>query len=131
MKKSKKILTALILSAIIKDLKPNNDTIPPVLNKGVLADTITDLETRLKNNPKENFDFNKMYQNNLRTSFMKDSSTGETMTGWVVIPSKENDTENFEKKSKLFIHKFYWDADNEFEFKQMELEIEELRKQYK
>ena len=28
---------------------------------------------------------------------MKDSSTGETMTGWVVIPSKENDPENFEK----------------------------------
>jgi hypothetical protein len=42
-----------------------------------------------------------------------------------------NYTENFEKKSKLFIHKFYWDQDNSFEFKQMELEIEELRKAYK
>ena len=87
----------VILSAITKDLKSNNDTIPPVLNKGVLADTISDLEAKLKNNPKENFDFNKMYQNNLRTSFMKDTSTGETMTGWVVIPSKENDPKNFEK----------------------------------
>ena len=87
----------IILSAITKNLKPNNDTIPPVLHKGVLAQTVTELEEKLKANPKENFDFNKMYQNNLRTSFMKDSSTGETMTGWVVIPSKKNDPGNFEK----------------------------------
>ena len=87
----------IILSAVTKELKPNNDTIPPVLNKGVLADTVTKLEEKLKANPKENFDFNKMYQNNLRASLMKDSSTGETMTGWVVIPSKKHDPENFEK----------------------------------
>ena len=87
----------IILSAVTKDLKSNNDTIPPVLNKGVLADTVTELEERLKTNPKENFDFNKMYQNNLRTSLMKDSYTGETMTGWVVIPSKKHDPKNFEK----------------------------------
>ena len=87
----------IILAAGAKDLKPNNDTIPPVLNKGVLAQTVTELETRLKDNPKENFDFNKMYQNNLRTEYLEDSSTGETMTGWVVIPSKINDPENFEK----------------------------------
>ena len=87
----------VILSAITKDLKPNNDNIPEVLNKGVLAQTVTELEERLKSNPKENFDFHKMYKNNLRTSMMEDTSTGETMTGWVVIPSKENDPENFEK----------------------------------
>ena len=74
-----------------------NFDIPEVLNKGVLAQTVTELEERLKSNPKENFDFHKMYKNNLRTSFMKDSSTGETMTGWVIIPSKINDPENFEK----------------------------------
>ena len=98
----------IILSAITKDLKENNDTIPPVLSKGVLAQTITELEEKLKANPKENFDFHKMYKNNLRTSFMKDSSTGETMTGWVIIPSKENDPENFEKnveKLKTLSHK--------------------------
>ena len=98
----------IILSAITKDLKPNNDTIPPVLNKGALAQTVTELEEKLKANPKENFDFNKMYQNNLRTSFMKDSATGETMTGWIVIPSEKNDPENFEKneeKLKTISHK--------------------------
>ena len=87
----------IILSAITKDLKSNNDNIPDVLNKGVLAQTVTDLEVRLKSNPKDNFDFHKMYKNNLRVSIMEDSSTSETMTGWVVIPSKENDPKNFEK----------------------------------
>jgi len=98
----------IILSAITKDLKPNNDTIPPVLNKGVLAQTVTELEEKLKANPKENFDFNKMYQNNLRASLMKDSSTGETMTGWVVIPSKKHDSKNFKQnveKLKTLSHK--------------------------
>ena len=98
----------VILAAVTKDLKANNDTIPPVLNKGVLAATVTELEERLKANPKENFDFNKMYQNNLRTNFMKDSDTGETMTGWVIIPSKTNDPVNFEKnveKLKTLSHK--------------------------
>jgi len=98
----------LILSAITKDLKPDNDALPPVLNKGVLADTVTELERILKNNPKENFDFNKMYQNNLRSYYLEDSVTGETMTGWVVIPSKSNDPENFEnnvEKLKTLSHK--------------------------
>ena len=98
----------VILAAVTKDLKANNDTIPPVLNKGVLAATVTELEERLKANPKENFDFNKMYQNNLRTNFMKDSDTGEIMTGWVIIPSKTNDPVNFEKnveKLKTLSHK--------------------------
>ncbi len=98
----------VILSAITKDLKANNDAIPPVLNKGILADTVSKLEEKLKRNSKENFDFNKMYQNNLRTNLMKDSNTRETMTGWVIIPSKTNDPENFEKnveKLKTLSHK--------------------------
>ena len=53
----------VILSAITKDLKPNNDNIPLILNKGVLADTVFELEERLKSNPKDVFDFNKVYQN--------------------------------------------------------------------
>ena len=76
----------VILAAVTKDLKSNNDTIPPALNKGVLAATVTELEERLKANPKENFDFNKMYQNNLRTNFMKDSETGET---WLEYYTKQ------------------------------------------
>ena len=69
---------------------------------GALANTLDFLRSQKEkyvvmtdSNIAVNFDFNKMYKNNLRTSMMEDSSTGETMTGWVVIPSKENDPENF------------------------------------
>ena len=34
----------LILNAITKDLKPDNDKIPPALNKGVLADCINEID---------------------------------------------------------------------------------------
>ena len=98
----------LILSAITKDLKPDNDVLPPVLNKGVLAQTVTDLELKLKENSKQNFDFNKMYQNNLCSYYLEDSSTGATMTGWIVIPSKANDPQNFKnnvEKLKTLSHK--------------------------
>ena len=88
----------LILNAITKDLKPDNDNIPPVLNKGVLADCIYEIAENTKNDPKYQFDLNKMYQNKLRAFYIDDieTDTGETATKWVVIPSKEHDPDNFE-----------------------------------
>lgn len=59
----KKTTAFLILSAITKDLDANNDNIPPVLNKGVLADCISEIEKNIKTNPKYQFDLNKMYKN--------------------------------------------------------------------
>ncbi len=97
----------VILASITKELKPDNDAIPPVLNKGVLANTIVELETRLKNNPKENFDFNKVYQNNLRTAITNIVSAHKGFTGWVVIPSMKNDAKKFNKnveKLKILSH---------------------------
>ena len=47
-----------------------------------------------------------------------------------MVVSYCNYTENFEKKSKLFIHKLYWDKNNDDELKQMEYEIEDLIKKY-
>ncbi len=87
----------LILSEVTKDLKQTNDSIPPVLNKGVLAQTIYELESILNQNPKESFNFNKMYANNLQAFYLDDTDTGETGTKWIIIPSKEHDSENFSK----------------------------------
>ena len=88
----------LILNAITKDLKPDNDKNPPVLNKGVLADCIYEIKQNTKNDPKYQFDLNKMYQNKLRAFYLDDTTTetGETATKWVIIPSKKHDPENFE-----------------------------------
>jgi len=98
----------LVLSAVTKDLKPNNDNILPILNKGALADCVADLCSNLKTDKNYQVDLNKMYQNKLRALYLEDTKTGETETKWVIIPSKKHDPENFEKnveKLKIFSHK--------------------------
>ena len=99
----------IILSAITKDLNPNNDKMPPVLNRGALAECVDELDAKLKENPKHCFDFNKMYSNKLQEFYLdSDINTGETDTKWVVIPSKAHDSDNFEKnidKLKTLSHR--------------------------
>ena len=92
-------MSLLILYAVTKDLKPDNDTIPPVLNKGVLADCIAELEKQTKEDPKYQFDLNKIYKNKLQSYYLDDTQTitGETSTKWVKIPSKSHDPEHFDE----------------------------------
>ena len=94
----KKTTALLILNAITKDLDSDNDNLPPVLNKGVLADCIAEIDENTKNDSKYQFNLNKMYKNKLRVFYTDDieTSTGETATKWVIIPSEEHDPENFE-----------------------------------
>ena len=104
-----KAICLMILSSITKDLKENNDTIPPNLDKGVLAQTIAEIEEELKKDRNYQFNFNKLYSNNLRLFYSNDveEATGESQTGWIMIPSYENDKENFEanvQKLKALSH---------------------------
>lgn len=85
----------LILSSVSKDLRPDNDKFPAVLNKGVLADSIAEIEDNLKIDNKYQFDFNKIYNDKMQALYLEDVSSGETDSKWVVIPSKEHDSENF------------------------------------
>ena len=110
----------LILNAITKDLKPDNDNIPQVLNKGVLADCIYEIDKNTKSDPKYQFDLNKMYQNKLRAFYLGDTKTdtGETDTKWVVIPSKYHDPKNFEtnvEKLKTLSYKTWCTKSNNAE----------------
>jgi len=96
------VMGLMVISALVKNLKPNNDNIPLILNKGVLADTIETVKDL------EQCNIEKTYQDKLKAYYFDDNNTGETKTGWVVIPSKKNDPENFEKnveKLKTFSHK--------------------------
>ena len=92
-------MSLLILDAITKDLKPYNDTIPPVLNKGVLADCIAELDKNTKEVPKYQFNLNKIYKTKLQSYYLDDTQTrpGETSTKWVKIPSKSHDPEHFDE----------------------------------
>ena len=85
----------LILSSVSKDLRPDNDKLPAVLNKGVLADSIAEIEDSLKIDNKYQFDFNKIYNDKMQALYLEDVKSGETDSKWVVIPSKEHDSENF------------------------------------
>ena len=108
---TKPVLSLIIFDSITKDVKPNNHEQPPLLNPGVLAQIVEQIETRLKEDKAYNFNFAKTYQNNLRMYEMgrdDDMDTGETETKWIKIPSKGNDPENFEKnvgKLKTLSHR--------------------------
>ena len=82
----------IILNGITKNLKQDNDNIPPALNKGILADTIYNFKQDIKINPKMSFDFNKAYMKNLRDFYLSETKDGTGETKWVVIPSKIKST---------------------------------------
>lgn len=98
----------LILSSIISKLGKKDDNVPPTLNKGVLAETVSETKDILSSDPKTSLNFLKVYQKNLRSYYMEDIKTNETETKWVKILSKVHDPENFEsnvEKLKALSHK--------------------------
>ena len=93
----------IILNGITKDLDPESATYPPVLNKGALADTITEIEN---NNTQINF--SKIYKNKLQSLAISGDKTCGDYTGWIEIPSRNHDFWHFKdnvKKLQTLSHK--------------------------
>ncbi len=92
-----------ILSAITKNLKMNNDNVPLDLNKKILSDCIAEIESKLKEQPKISFDFNKLYSQKLTSFYLQgEQNLSKDKTGWIIIPSKVQDYDNFKTNvSKL------------------------------
>ncbi len=89
-------LALIILSSIVKDLKTNNDKLPPVLNKRVLADSISDLNIILTSNKDTSFDFAKLYSARANNLYKSEIDNSELISsGWIKIPSLAHDRENF------------------------------------
>lgn len=101
-------ISFMILNGITKDLKPNEDTLPPVLNKGVLAQTVEEAQNKVVKDENLQFNFSKMYKINLQKKFLsKDDETNQNLNGWIVIPSKKQDKKNFNEnveKLKMLSH---------------------------
>ena len=90
-----------ILSAITKNLKKNNDNVPLDLNVQILSDCIAELEAKLKEQPKTTFDFYKLYSKKLASFYLKEEKNlSSNKTGWIVIPSKDQDNKNFRTNVK-------------------------------
>ena len=85
----------IALKSITKDLKTNNDKLPPDFSQTALMAALDLLNSELKTNPKYQFDFNKMYMSELKSSYIDNDETGETQTGWITIPSGSHDKANF------------------------------------
>ena len=98
----------MILQAITHDLKPKDDTLPPVLNKRILADTVEQTQRILTGNPKTPLDFAKYYCMNLKKFFLNEKQTlNKDLNGWIIIPSKQHDSRHFKKnveKLKVLSH---------------------------
>lgn len=100
----------LILKAISKNIKYNNDKIPPVLNKTVLKNCLSDLKKNIETDKKYLFDLNKVYETKLKEYYLGITDTEETSKKWIVIQSFARNPENFEnnvEKAKALSHD-YW-----------------------
>ena len=90
--------TLLILNDITRDLKPDNDNLPPMFNKAVFQNIIKEIREKLKENPKEQINFDKLYRENLKKYFFEEKSgLSANYTGWLVIESQKNNPEQFEE----------------------------------
>ena len=87
----------LIINSVTKGMKPNNEVLCPVFNKTILNKTLYDLKDTLQKDKKQQFDFGKLYKNNLREMYLENSKVGENESKWIIIPSKINDPEHFKE----------------------------------
>ena len=80
---------------------------PPVLIKSVSDATIDEIKKNINLNRNYQVNFYNMYQNNLLNHYLKEIADNN-YTGWIKIPSQENDSENFidnVNKLKALSHK--------------------------
>lgn len=90
----------LILDAVTKNMKSDNDKLLPVLNKKVLDECINEIEKNTKADSKFQFNLNKIYTTKLREFYLQNSQESIDEGKWIVIPSKEHDFANFDKNVK-------------------------------
>ena len=91
----------MILSSITSDLSKDTNHLPPILDKRVLADTIQKISENCKKDKNYNCNFNKQYRTNLSRGIMHTETNLDTsLSGWIVIPSKQKDPDNFEENVK-------------------------------
>ena len=86
-------LALIVLSSILKDIKPNNDKLPPILSKDVFRKTVEDLSKQLTENKDLQFNFKDIYNKNLKINLTNEHNPN--INGWIRIPSQSNDPQNF------------------------------------
>jgi len=91
----------MILSSITSTLDKSTNHLPPNLDKRILADTIYEITQNSKKDKNYNCNFDKLYRNKLFAgAIQEETNIDPTLSGWIVIPSKINDPDNFEDNVK-------------------------------
>lgn len=94
-------LKFLILDSITTTLENNRNAISPIFNEIVVKETVSDYAQMLQDNKKCKLDFDKLYVKKLLAYYLTGDSNSEVGTQWIVVPSKKNDSNNFEKNIEL------------------------------
>ena len=89
----------LIFNSMMKNLRINNEVVPPVIKENVLEDSITLVDSKLAVNKDMQFDFNKLYRSKLKSYFLNGHPLN--YTGWVKIMPKRLEPENYERNVEL------------------------------
>lgn len=90
----------VILNGIVSGVKPTNDTLLPAYSRQVLGASMSEVEAKLKQDKFYQFNFGNIYRQKLRNFYM-DGNT--EFTGWVKIPSRDHDRENFDDNVKRLV----------------------------
>lgn len=91
----------LIISSITKNLSPNTNQLPPILNKRKLADTIQEIVEKSKTTKNYQPNFDKIYRANLQKTVLEnETQLDSSLNGWIIIPSKAHDEANFSENVK-------------------------------
>ena len=97
----KPALQLLIISSIASNIDYNTNKMPPALDEDVLADTISEMNDNCKKDKNYNVNFYKLYTSKLFQKTITEHNLDDIeQTGWAVIPSKENDPDNFDDNVK-------------------------------
>lgn len=96
----------LVYTSMMKNLRFNNEEVPPLIKEDILSDSISLIEAKLAVNKDLQIDFNKFYKQSLKNYFLK--GLPSNYTGWVKMMPKRLDAENYERnveKLKLLSNK--------------------------
>lgn len=86
-------LALIVLSSILKNVKNNNDKLPPPLSEDIFKETKLELEQNLAKNKDLQFNFNDLYCKKLKEYFIQNET--KNFSGWIKISSQKEDPNNF------------------------------------
>lgn len=93
----------LILTSVFKDLKYDHDTIPSTYNEEIVDITVSEMKKQLELNPKRQFDFDKLYRQNLAKKYITEEKRRQGLPSdyakpfWIKIDSRGASPSEFEE----------------------------------